>query len=259
MTSLRCLLLCGGAGTRWGSRGAGSRKHLVEVEGEVLLARTFRQLGGHAADAHVVVNQGDAALYAPHVSGGARVQTIRDGGPEGTAADKFLSSRDLWSRDGVTVVLLGDVWFSDEAMAAILAPRSEDWLAFGRTGPSTFTGCPHGELFAQRFSRTDEHERCLLALEAMYRDLSCARAASGWAHYQLMIGASPNVHTVGPRFVEVDDFTDDFDAPADLEAWLRGRRAHGLAAAGRAGGGTPGRNEPCPCGSGVKFKRCCGA
>jgi uncharacterized protein YecA (UPF0149 family) len=25
------------------------------------------------------------------------------------------------------------------------------------------------------------------------------------------------------------------------------------------GGGQPGRNDPCPCGSGKKYKKCCGA
>lgn len=41
--------------------------------------------------------------------------------------------------------------------------------------------------------------------------------------------------------------------PANVMAWLR----DGGETAGRKG--RVGRNDPCPCGSGVKFKRCCGA
>ena len=41
-------------------------------------------------------------------------------------------------------------------------------------------------------------------------------------------------------------------APANVMNWMRRRDAQ-LGAKHR-----PGRNEPCPCGSGKKFKRCCG-
>lgn len=41
--------------------------------------------------------------------------------------------------------------------------------------------------------------------------------------------------------------------PANVMAWLRGGGESGRRK-GRAG-----RNDPCPCGSGLKFKRCCGA
>ncbi len=41
-------------------------------------------------------------------------------------------------------------------------------------------------------------------------------------------------------------------APADVMAWSRWRDFH-------ASGGHIGRNKPCPCGSGRKYKVCCGA
>jgi len=42
-------------------------------------------------------------------------------------------------------------------------------------------------------------------------------------------------------------------APANVMEWVR-RQDHGAASSMR-----PGRNDPCPCGSGRKFKKCCGA
>jgi serine-type anaerobic sulfatase-maturating enzyme len=42
-------------------------------------------------------------------------------------------------------------------------------------------------------------------------------------------------------------------APANVMNWVRMRDS------GAASGGRPGRNDPCPCGSGKKYKRCCGA
>ena len=42
-------------------------------------------------------------------------------------------------------------------------------------------------------------------------------------------------------------------APASVMEWARRRRSEAA-----AGSKEPGRNDPCPCGSGSKFKRCCG-
>jgi preprotein translocase subunit SecA len=42
-------------------------------------------------------------------------------------------------------------------------------------------------------------------------------------------------------------------SPADPKAVTRGGAAKAAAAAKKVG-----RNEPCPCGSGKKFKKCCG-
>jgi uncharacterized protein len=57
--------------------------------------------------------------------------------------------------------------------------------------------------------------------------------------------------------------TENFDEPEEFlpasvigiaEFWDRHGRTRRLRAAAKK----PGRNEPCPCGSGVKFKKCCG-
>ena len=42
-------------------------------------------------------------------------------------------------------------------------------------------------------------------------------------------------------------------APANVMEWIRTQEAEA------ANKGQPGRNDPCPCGSGKKYKKCCGA
>lgn len=221
-----CLLLCGGSNTRWGGYRGARRKHLIEIEGEILLERTLRQVAAHAPGRTIVViHEEDRDLYRARVTLPTEIVSVpRFDGPE-FEARKFLSSRPFWNDRGRTIVLLGDVWFSDAAIETIFADAAEGWTAFGRPGASRWTGCPYGELFAQRFTAIDAHEDALLRLDAMYRDRSCRRAAAGWAHYQLMIGRHPHDHVVGPRFVEIDDFTEDFDLPHDYDAWVLGRRS----------------------------------
>jgi hypothetical protein len=286
MDLTHCIVLCGGNNSRWGKYKNTHRKHLVEIESEILLNRTLRLVAAFNPDRTVVVvNKCDLELYSSKLSFHAELYGIKPVVPCQTEAYKFLSSKELWNRAGRTIVLLGDVWFSEEAMAKIFNDAGEEWTAFGRAGASRYTGCPYGEIFAQRFTCFAEHGENLARLNAMYLKGTCMRPASGWAHYQLMIGSSPNIHTVGPRFVEIDDFTEDFDCPEDYDTWVLRRslfrkmqyaalsskkQAEKSSNSGSVTEFTPsakpvvwtmpriGRNDPCPCGSGMKYKKCCG-
>jgi len=221
--SVHCIILCGGENSRWGD--SGSRKHFVSIDGELLINRTLRLARAFTLERLVVVvNRKDHHLYASNLCGDVELYGIDPPVGKQTEAYKYLSSREVWNRAGCTVVLLGDVWFSEDAISKVFRESDEEWTAFGRSGPSGFTGCRWGELFAQRFTSVEEHEEKLLRLDAMYREGTCRRKASGWAHYRLMIGGDPQVHGVGPRFVEIDDFTDDFDYPDDFNAWLANYR-----------------------------------
>jgi len=221
--SVHCIVLCGGENSRWGDDG--SRKHFVSIDGELLINRTLRLVSAFAPERLVVVvNRSHLDLYASNLCGDAELYGIDPQRGQQTEAYKFLSSREVWNRAGCTVVLLGDVWFSEEAIAKVFRESDDDWTAFGRAGPSGFTGCRWGELFAQRFTAVVKHEEKLLRLDDMYREGTCKGTASGWAHYRLMIGRDPNIHWVGPRFVEIDDFTEDFDYPEDFDAWLSNYR-----------------------------------
>ena len=44
-----------------------------------------------------------------------------------------------------------------------------------------------------------------------------------------------------------------------IDAFWKDRRGQSRTGAGRAKSPKVGRNDPCPCGSGRKYKRCCGA
>ena len=221
----RCLILCGGENSRWKNYRNLRHKHLINIEGEILINRTLRLVSEHIPvnDIFVVLNNTDLNIYKSNLLLSANLYGIDLRSSQQTAACKFLSSKELWNKNGRTIVLLGDVWFSEEAILKIFDETTEDWTAFGRSGPNELTGHPYGELFAQSFISYQEHEYNLRVLNEMYLTERCIRAGSGWAHYQLMIGASPNLHTVGSRFVEIYDFTDDFDCPEDFDAWHLGR------------------------------------
>ena len=92
--------------------------------------------------------------------------------------------------------------------------------------------------------------------------------------WQAMLDSEEDRHLLAPIVAHLHDENDDpvIDGDADEVRQLRGEATELIGpcvvlidrfwkARRRPPGGTPkqGRNDPCPCGSGRKYKRCCGA
>ncbi len=225
MVEICCIILCGGENARWDGYLDTPRKHLIKIEGEILLSRTLKQVAlRKPKKTIIVVNEQTRYFYEPFISKTCELFTIENLEQTPTEAWKYLSSEPLWNQCERTISLLGDVWYSDDAITAIFENPDQDWLAFGRSGPSVFTGCWYGEIYAHRFHNPQEHKEKLVVLDDLYRTGKCKRKASGWVHYNLMHGLDPLVQKVGPRFVEINDFTEDFDYAHDYDRWVIGRK-----------------------------------
>jgi hypothetical protein len=136
-------------------------------------------------------------------------------------ADKFLSSRTLWNQDGRTVVLYGDVYFTENARNQIVTWGRREWNLFCRFGPSQITGTPWGECFAQSFypEHLSRHEQALHQLAA-----SDLKRIGGWEHARLMHKADPGAEIRHSGYVEIDDLTDDLDFPEDYDRMVEAIR-----------------------------------
>jgi hypothetical protein len=218
------VILCGGDSNRWQRHLGITQKHLIPIEGEILLQRTIRQITSLSSKITVVVKKGDSKIYENICEDSASVVEIESESSQRTPAWKYLSSKSFWNRRGCTIILLGDVWFSDAGIHSIFRPYDNTWLAFGRHSQSSTTGCPHGELFAFRFTDFLIHQKHLELLDNLYSVKMCGRDAAGWSLLQLMSNEDPNMHTARLNFVEIDDFTEDFDYPSDYEAWIDSRQ-----------------------------------
>ena len=217
----RAILIAAGEATRWGNY-LDTPKHFIEVDGEPIIKRSVRLLKKFGVDDIYIVAKDDtyqiegAKLYIP---------TFNLANHD---ADKFLNSKDLWLRDeGKTIVLYGDVYFTEYAMETIVNHPHNDWLLFARQYESTITGGA-GECFAQTFypGQVEEHERALLKL-VEYFDTGRLNRIGGWEHYRIMAGLPEPIihkHFTGDRFVEINDWTDDFDNPTEYETFLIKRK-----------------------------------
>ena len=219
---------CAGLAERWDDA---TPKQLAVVDGEPIVWRTVRQIRAHdrTGTIYIVVRPdmvGEA--WRPDGVRGVRVTTARLDARR-LQADKVLSSAHLWNRTGRTVVLFGDVWFSDAAVAAIVADRRA-WFACARFGPSTVTGNDHAELFGFSFVpyEADTVRRAALRCVRLADRGLLVDWSGGWQIFAAMLGlpdgdvcAVDRVGQLGTFGAEwalsIDDETDDVDTSADLE------------------------------------------
>lgn len=213
---MRVIIAAAGPTTKWFDY-LSTPPHLLPVQGEPLLARTVRQARTLTDDVHITTP--DDERYA--VPGATR--HIR--GPEG---NEYTSTRALWSDADRTVLMLGDVYFTDAAVATIGAAASAPYRCFGRAGASRFTGCPYGEIFAASWGAacSATMDRHIAETARLRASGECTRPA-GWVILRLWQGTPVRRHVVKPPlFVTINDLTDDIDKPEDYKRHPRFGGSH---------------------------------
>jgi len=237
----RIIILCGGSNERWGSYMDIPRKHFVRLGGEILIHRTLRQIreflgkktDSYTAEIYIVANNDDHVKYYREIAWkwGAKLYIVEP--PEKykensySEAQKYLSSRSIWNAHGETILVLGDVYFSEAAIASILSyndisdANKREWCFFGREKGSTINRCSWGELFAQSFQPKHhaKREHALWQLDMLYLTAKTKRA-SGWALYNLLLEKPLEQHSVFTNYMEIDDITDDIDFPEDYKRMI---------------------------------------
>lgn len=195
---MRVIIACAGPQDKWNGH-LGVPSHLAPVEGEPLLHRTVRQALTLTDDVHVTAPPDDRY----DVPGAVRHWP-------GEHSNEYAASRRCWNDEGRTVLMLGDVYFTDAAVRTIGTWGGRAYRVFGRRGASRRTGTPYGEIFAvswwpEQHPVLDEHLNRI-------GDMTKA----GWRLLRLMQGTPLDRHVVRARhFTRIDDLTDDLDYPAD--------------------------------------------
>lgn len=209
--------MAGGESLRW-KRHLGVRKHELVVDGETLLARMIRLVRERGVRDICLVGPYDCGVqnYVPK-----RHKSIIDG---------RLSVQPIWNKRGRTVVLMGDVWYSDAAMDAIVAGNGSEPCIFARFGPSAVTGKTYGEIFADSFMPDYHREQIRLFSEVLrLTQRGRLRRAGLWQAYLLTHGhAFPEAVANYGDAVEIDDWTEDFDYPHDWDRWIARRLTIGV-------------------------------
>lgn len=203
---MRVIIAAAGGDKTWGGH-LGVPRHMVPVQGEPLLQRTIRQAVAFTEDVHVTTPDDDRY----RVVGAYR--HVREPGES-----EYASTRDLWSEDGRTVLLLGDVYFTDRAISTICGDRRRCYRVFGRAGASNMTGTPWGEIFAASWwpEHHEQMDRHLVTVHAA-RAAGTVTRPPGWMLLRAWQGTPLDRHIVkrGRHFTRIDDLTDDVDQVGD--------------------------------------------
>jgi len=211
---IECIIICAGEATRWNNY-LGVPKHLINVDGETLIERTVRLLHKYKREdisVHIVVKNFYDKRY--DIEGATMYQA--DLNTNNVDADKFLSSKNLWNKNGRTMVIYGDVWFTDEAIKRIIRSEIKEWTLF-----ANFTEC-----FVQSFYSIDisRHRDALYKIRDAYKQGFITRCG-GWEHYRAFNDENLIEHKIGPHFYLVFDESDDFDFPSDYDVWIEKHNA----------------------------------
>ena len=214
MAKPRVIILAAGSSTRWNNF-RGTPKHLTKVEGKTLLERTCAQFLKYTEDVCVI------GLDERYQVDGTSLYVIKSDNTNWQDASKFLSAKDLWLRDGRTILVFGDVYFTSEAVKTIMKNK-DSFKFFLRQEANEETGAKDKEIFALSFDQTMTEK---IAQSVLYL-VSTAQMSqqAEWALYRYTIGTTANGLFNNPYFAEINDWTEGFDSPKDLEIWEEHRK-----------------------------------
>jgi hypothetical protein len=213
----RVILLAAGEMKRWQNY-LNVPKHLVEIEGEPLLHRLIRQCHDSGVTDIRVATLHEGALPGPAVL--INVDTaLKD-----HYAGKFLSTQASWAEEDRTFLIFGDTWLSTTGFKAIMTPVADGICFVGRRGAGSYTGCPYGEIFGVSFAPS-HHRRIAAAAQKIGSDKQAHRLAAGWALYHYLSSVLAADKSTDIIFVDIDDFSEDFDFPHDYDIWQEKARA----------------------------------
>lgn len=212
---MRIVIAAAGPQHKWGNY-LGVPSHLVPIGGVPLLHRTVVQALGVTDDVHVTYPPGDTryVMAADTPAGVVRLH------PRVTSLpSEYRATRSLWSENDRTVLLLGDVYYTNHAIDTIAAYTERRYRGFGRRNRSRITGCRYGELFAaswwpEHHTTMDTH---LKTIEAHHADGTITRP-TGWMLLRAWQGTHLARHMVLPAWMtRIDDETEDWDFPHDYD------------------------------------------
>jgi hypothetical protein len=218
---------------RWNNY-LGVPKHLIPIKGEPLIHRTQRLLlENGASDIWVSCNKQNFEKYV--IDGCNPIETHFD--RDSLYPDhEFLSTLNMENKNGITVQLFADIYYTEELIKELINNPSEDWHYYARRISSQITGKLYGEMFAWYY-RHDHIEKLIECgtiasqLTSKYvKDYEEGKTTYPWIMeesskmtYRIMAGlntedphAVENVH-----WIEWNDESEDFDYPIDWDNWSK--------------------------------------
>ncbi len=218
MDKIKVIILCGGCSKRWATN---VKKHFLRINGISILENTIQLLRDYPVNISIIAKDNDYHIYCKYHE---NIITINNHQSQ-LEYYKIKSTYSLWSENGRTVILMGDVWFSKESIKRILTYQEIDIAFWGRQRANFHTKCNHGEIFAISFFHTHAQQiQSACEKLAKYIEVNSVKIAGGWGMYDILSNLE---HLIFPKvirgrvlfsnFHNIFDITDDIDKPIEYE------------------------------------------
>jgi GTP:adenosylcobinamide-phosphate guanylyltransferase len=225
MEDIAVIILCGGYSGRWANY-LNIEKHFAVVNDTPIIENTLDILNSFNIKSTIITREDNKHLYenlnCDKVAIDAKYSTLE--------YYKIKSNYKLWAKDGKTIILMGDVLYTNAAIKKILFTSHAGIRFFGRQTKSFYTNCKHGELFAISFL-PQHHIIMKLACErlALFIDKKKIKIAGGWGIYDIISGleylfTGESVikgYVLFSNFNQIIDSTDDVDYPEDYNNYVQ--------------------------------------
>ena len=209
------IIACSGGGTRWGNY-LNTKKHLIKIGNETLLDRTIRLINKFDSNSKICIFAFEDEYRRDNTKFCKPTLLDRD---EHIKYPAIYMSREYWNAKGNTTLVCGDVFFTENCMKQI-TENNNKLNFFGREGGSSITGKTYGELFGLSFNKEQQTNilNILKDLDQQFINKKIKRFLT-WEFYRLINNIDVNNHQIKNHFIEINDFTDDFDFPNDYDIW----------------------------------------
>jgi choline kinase len=213
--------------TRWNNH-LGTSKHMIPIKGEPLIHRTQRLLlDRNQKDIIITCNKDNIGKY--NLSNVTAIES-KNNKSHIYPDYEFATTEGLLNPDGITIMLWGDLYLSENIINKIVNNNSEDWHFYGRRKSSEITGSIYGEDFGWYFNNNhilnimSTSETMLPILKKLVKDQSLypwAMEDCSKMLYRMMAKIDyEDPHLIDKHhWIEIDDETEDFDYPEDWTKW----------------------------------------
>ncbi len=216
-TNTKVIIVVGGKQERWGNY-LGISKHNVEVNGETLVKRMVRLFKSFGIKDITLVGQDPE----PYQIEGTKFYKGKVFKPSGDA-NKYLDSQDIWNKNGRTLIVHGDVYFTDKAIYKLVFDQNRDWMVIARPTEGIL-GKKYGEAMGLSFYPHEAYkikESGARSIDLFNRQI--ANGASTAHLYRCLIGLPDeliNNPLWGDHVLAINDLTDDFDIKEDFHRFF---------------------------------------
>lgn len=134
----------------------------------------------------------------------------------------YIQNKGILNITNKQILLFGDVFFSEYAIQSIVSKCSNNHiLFFGRENASIITKKDYGEIYAILFTNSNINTLlyCFHKLRLLYNKKIIGRIKH-WELYRMLQSIPLHIHKITKNFIEIDDFTEDFDYPHDYDKWI---------------------------------------